>query len=121
MKLVKQGECWADSHQALLELKLQSNDLSSLFNLRATCGLIFFGVPTYGMNIQSLIPIVGDQPNRSLLQSLEKDSMFLQEQNERFHKELNGYNLTIAYFYETRMSPTAQRVLKCLALYLSIY
>lgn len=121
MQLVEQQEYSADSRQALLELKLQSNDLSSQVNLRAIRGLIFFGVPTHGMNIQSLIPIVGDQPNRSLLQSLEKDSMFLQEQNERFHKELNDYDLNIAYFYETRMSPTAQQVLKCLALYLSIY
>jgi protein SERAC1 len=79
-------------------------------NLRATYGALFFGVPSQGMDITSLVPMVGDKPNRFFLESLGKESEILQEQRVRFPKAFDFRDSEIISFFETQESPTAERV-----------
>ncbi len=63
------------------------------------------------MDIESLIPIVGDQPNRSLLESLSAiNSQILRLQKKDFSSFLNQMKFELFYFYETKLSLTAARV-----------
>jgi protein SERAC1 len=43
---------------------------SDLAQMKQVFGAVFFGVPNDGMEIESLVPMVNDQPNRFLLESL---------------------------------------------------
>ena len=79
-------------------------------NLKATYGALFFGVPNQGMDISSLVPMVGDQPNRSFLESLGKESQILQEQRVNFPKAFHFRDSEIISFFETQESPTAEQV-----------
>ena len=79
-------------------------------NLRATYGALFFGVPSQGMDISSLVPMVGDQPNRHFLESLGKESEILQEQRVRFPKAFDFRDSETISFFETLESPTAVQV-----------
>jgi protein SERAC1 len=79
-------------------------------NLKATYGALFFGVPSQGMDISSLVPMVGDQPNRYFLESLGKESDILQDQRIKFPKAFDFTDSEIISFFETQKSPTAKRV-----------
>jgi hypothetical protein len=79
-------------------------------NLKATYGALFFGVPSQGMDISSLLPMVGDQPNRYFLESLNRDSEILQEQRTKFPEAFNFRDSEVISFFETQASPTAERV-----------
>jgi protein SERAC1 len=79
-------------------------------NLKATYGALFFGVPSRGMDISSLVPMVGNQPNRQFLDSLDKESAILQEQRARFPGVFDFKDSEIISFFETQKSPTAKRV-----------
>lgn len=94
--------------QALIEM--ETGDASAKANLISICGILFFGVPSQGMEISSLVPIVGDHSNRALLESLGKGSVFLQMQKERFEKLFDTERFPVIYFYETKKSPTAVHV-----------
>lgn len=77
--------------------------------LRSLAGIILFGVPSHGMAIGSLLPMVGDNPNRALLETLTSSSTVLRSQGQAFLKTSDGPNAafqTIS-FYETQKSPTA--------------
>ncbi|PHH75427.1 hypothetical protein CDD80_2380 [Ophiocordyceps camponoti-rufipedis] len=77
--------------------------------VKAVYGIVFFGVPHDGMDISSLIPMVGDGPNRFLVESLNRiNSQILSMQQRDFHKSL-GSESEIVCFYETRQSPTASQ------------
>jgi protein SERAC1 len=80
--------------------------------LRGIYGAVFFGVPHNGMDISSLIPMVEDQPNRFLLESIGHiSSQLLSSQHHEFHTALGiKSDLEIFSFYETLQSPTAQQV-----------
>jgi len=93
---------------ALVQM-IESN--SELAGIRRIVGALFFGVPNDGMDITSLIPMVNDQPNRFLLESLNAvNSQILQLQERSFAKFVDKTALTIFCFYETRESPTAAKV-----------
>lgn len=79
---------------------------------RAVYGFAFFGVSHDGMDIRSLIPIVGDRPNRFLLESIaSNNSQILSIQQREFTDALGGQGETeIVSFYETYLSPTAIQV-----------
>src|ERR1700737_3509880 len=79
-------------------------------NLNSTYGALFFGVPNQGMDISSLIPMVKDQPNRHLLESLGRESDLLRKQNRAFPKAFPFKDSEIYCFYETLGSPTAIEV-----------
>ncbi|KAH7308422.1 hypothetical protein B0I35DRAFT_380188, partial [Stachybotrys elegans] len=75
--------------------------------LKLTSGFLFFGVPHQGMAIESLVPLVKDYPNRSLLESLNKNSALLHRLDNEFHHAFGKNHPRIFSFYETEMSPTA--------------
>lgn len=64
------------------------------------------------MDIRSLISMVGDGPNRFLLESIGLfSSQILSIQKREFPEVLGGQGESeIICFYETRMSPTALQV-----------
>jgi hypothetical protein len=74
-------------------------------------GGLFFGVPNDGMDIESLIPMVNNQPNRSLLDSIDViNSQLLRLQRRNFSKVISRKSLELFCFYETEFSPTAAKV-----------
>ncbi|KFA68648.1 hypothetical protein S40285_09439 [Stachybotrys chlorohalonatus IBT 40285] len=79
--------------------------------LQAVYGIVFFGVPHDGMDIMSLIPMVGDGPNRFLVESLSRiNSQILSIQQREFESALGGQgDSEVVCFYETEESPTAQQ------------
>ncbi|RYP57748.1 hypothetical protein DL769_009308 [Monosporascus sp. CRB-8-3] len=79
--------------------------------VQAVYGIVFFGVPHDGMDINSLVPMVGDGPNRFLIESISQiNSQILPIQRRDFHTALgNKGRSEIACFYETMKSPTAQK------------
>jgi hypothetical protein len=80
--------------------------------IQAVFGVVFFGVPHDGMKIESLIPMVGDGPNRFLIESLSHvNSQILTVQRRDFENALGekGYS-EVFCFYETLKSPTAKQV-----------
>jgi len=86
----------------------ESDSESDLVGLVSAC--LFLGVPNDGMDIESLIPIVGDQPNRPLLESLAAmNSQILTLQSKNFSRILGQAQFNMFCFYETRLSPTAAK------------
>lgn len=79
----------------------------------ATCGFLFFGVPNLGMAIESLVPMVGDQPNRSFLETLGRNSALLRCHQEQFWTMFRSRPVHILGFYETKLSRTACNVSMC--------
>ncbi|KFY15667.1 hypothetical protein V491_05602 [Pseudogymnoascus sp. VKM F-3775] len=78
--------------------------------LDSVVGAIFLGVPNDGIDIECLIPMVKDQPNRSLLESINRiNSEILRMQKLNFFKVLENSNIDLFCFYETLRSPTAAK------------
>ncbi|KAL6798387.1 hypothetical protein J3E68DRAFT_449339 [Trichoderma sp. SZMC 28012] len=95
--------------QALISLSRSSiSDDQKL--IRAVYGVIFFGTPHDGMDISSLIPMVGDGPNRFLVESISRiNSQIISIQQRDFHRALGKKGDSEVFcFYETLESPTAQ-------------
>jgi protein SERAC1 len=94
--------------QALIEM--QHGDESDKANLKSVYGMLFFGVPSQGMSIESLVPMVENQPNRFFLESLSKVTDGLRAQRQNFRQVFPFKDSRIISFYETKQSPTAQKV-----------
>nr|RBQ86886.1 hypothetical protein FVER53263_13064 [Fusarium verticillioides] len=75
--------------------------------LNAVSGFAFFGVPHRGLEVKCLVPLVKDNPNRALLESLNKNSSLLEHLQNEFGKISKARNLSVVSFYETEKSPTA--------------
>ncbi|KAG5753803.1 hypothetical protein H9Q70_003566 [Fusarium xylarioides] len=75
--------------------------------LNAVSGFAFFGVPHRGLEVKCLVPLVKDNPNRALLESLNKNSSLLDHLQSDFGKILKATGLSVVSFYETEKSPTA--------------
>lgn len=75
-------------------------------------GVVFFGVPHDGMNIESLVAMVGNGRNRALVESLSQiNSQILTDLRRRFENALGPEGQTEVFcFYETEESPTNQKV-----------
>lgn len=80
--------------------------------VQAVYGIVFFGVPHQGMDISSLLPIVGYGPNMFLVQSISHvNSQILSIQQRDFHTALGVKGESEVFcFYETVLSPTAKEV-----------
>ncbi|RYC84216.1 hypothetical protein BFJ63_vAg12902 [Fusarium oxysporum f. sp. narcissi] len=96
--------------QTLISLS-KSKKEDDLKLVRAVYGIVFFGVPHDGMDISSLISMVGDGPNRFLIESIGAiNSQILSIQQREFHTALGGEgDSEIVCFFETVESPTAQK------------
>ncbi|KAJ0132270.1 Uncharacterized protein HZ326_24651 [Fusarium oxysporum f. sp. albedinis] len=75
--------------------------------LNAISGFAFFGVPHRGLAVECLVPLVKDNPNRALLESLNKNSPLLERLQIEFDRILQARKITVVSFYETERSPTA--------------
>ncbi|KAK0707247.1 hypothetical protein B0H67DRAFT_647443 [Lasiosphaeris hirsuta] len=87
----------------ILLSKSRNTDDQRLFC--AIDGLVFFGVPHAGIDIKSLVPRVGDGPNRFLLESIGSvNSQVLTEQYRKFYKAFGDKGeIKVICFYETLM------------------
>lgn len=73
-------------------------------------GLVFFGVPNYGLRIQHWLPMVKDQPNDGVVKSLAPGSEYLLGLQTRFESHFTLPNSKILSIFETMKTPTARRV-----------
>lgn len=89
---------------------MSKGDDSDCANLNATCGALFFGTPNQGMDIESLATMVGDQPNRYLVESLGKGSEVLKALLNNFNEVFTARDPEIISFYETQLSNQARKV-----------
>jgi hypothetical protein len=89
---------------------MSAGDDSDAANLKATWGALFFGTPNQGMDIESLVAMVGDQPNRCLVESLGKGSEVLRDLLTNFNKIFASKDSEIISFYETQLSHQACQV-----------
>jgi protein SERAC1 len=87
--------------------------------LRSLGGILFFGVPHDGMETSSLVNMIDDlAPNRALLDVLDVEgSQVLRFLSRTFARTLSAMSsfaaigqVEVFSFYETKMSPTAQKV-----------
>lgn len=88
-------------------VQMSSGNAADSGNFKATFGILFFGVPNQGMDINSLLAMVHGQPNLHFLSTLSKDGGILQGL-ENFRAVFNFPDSRFYSFYETHMSPTAQ-------------
>lgn len=96
--------------KALTELA-KSEDMEDHELLSSVRGIAFFGVPHDGMEISHLIPMVGEGPNRPLIDAISRvNSQALANQKREFTSALKSHPLKMVCFYETRTSPTARKV-----------
>ncbi|KAK2591973.1 hypothetical protein QQS21_010345 [Conoideocrella luteorostrata] len=95
--------------QALVSLLASSSKHQDEYQrlARATRGIIFFGVPHDGMDIDALRRVAGDKMSRSLIESLsDKNSSVLSNLRRDFNKLLDVSGAETFCFYETRESHT---------------
>lgn len=78
--------------------------------LQSITAFLFFGVPHQGMATGSLVPFVGDQPNRALLESLGRNSDLLQRLQRDFDRAFGVEIPKVVSYFETVTSPTAVKV-----------
>jgi alpha-beta hydrolase superfamily lysophospholipase len=93
--------------EALIQMK---NDKKHQDLFESVYGALFFGVPSQGMEITSLIPMVKSQPNQALLHTLGKESQLLRNQSRDFPEAFDSKDTEIFCYYETEMSRTAKLV-----------
>lgn len=93
--------------EAIIQMK---NDKKHQDLFESVYGALFFGVPSQGMEITSLIPMVKSQPNQALLHTLGKESQLLRNQSRDFPEAFDSKDTEIFCYYETEMSRTAKLV-----------
>ena len=93
--------------QALIQMASEDRVDRRIF--QSTYGILFFGVPNQGMDISSLLAMVGSQPNLPLLTMLSKDSGSLQGLVKKFRTVFDFKDSEIVSLYETYASPTARK------------
>ena len=92
--------------QAIVDMKASNNEKDS-YNLSATYGLYFFGVPNTGMNIGPLKCMIRGQPNEEFIMSLANNSQLLRNLRRDFPNAFDFADSQIISFYETRESPSS--------------
>ena len=91
-------------------IKLSRGGDADKNQVQSIVGLIFFGVPHRGMDIESLRAMVGNQPNRYILESIGQYSDLLVEQDVSFGLDFHYKDSPIFSFFETKTSPIALKV-----------
>ncbi|KAL9100373.1 MAG: hypothetical protein Q9163_004243 [Psora crenata] len=87
---------------------MDDGDQRDRAHAKAIRGILFFGVPSQGMNIGSLRKMVDGQINEFLVLSLTDGSEVLRKQTWDFRKKFPYKSCQIISFYETELSPTAK-------------
>jgi hypothetical protein len=88
----------------------KKGDDRELNMLQAVYALVFFGVPSHGMAVESLRAMVCDQPNAPLVSMLDRDLQILASQHQSFCEAFPYRDSKVFSFYETKRSPTAVNV-----------
>jgi hypothetical protein len=78
--------------------------------LLASYALLFFGVPSRGMDNRSLMAMVYGQPNASFVSMLDRNSEALATQHHNFCEAFPFQDSIVISFFETEQSPTAIEV-----------
>lgn len=91
-------------------MKLGRGNESDRKHMETVVGMLFFGVPNRGMDIESLQSIVCNQKNRYLLESVGQYSDLLLQQDGQFGSTFHFKDSPIVSFFETKASPTAIKV-----------
>jgi hypothetical protein len=88
---------------------LQHDDQNSF---RSTYGLLFFGVPSQGMNVEALAAMVENQPARYNLSLLDENVGFRlrNKHHQAFCEAFDFPDSKIVYFFEQKKTPTVQQV-----------
>ena len=94
--------------QAIMKLG-RGNELDKK-QVESVVGMLFFGVPNRGIDIESLRSIVCDRMNRYLLESIGQYSDLLLHQDGQFGPVFGFKDSPIVSFFETKSSPTAIKV-----------
>jgi hypothetical protein len=89
---------------------MADGDARDKANSLATRGILFFDVPSQGMDISSLRAMVRGQANDFFLQALRPGSDTLRNQLREFRSKFPHKSCRIVSFYETELSPTAKQV-----------
>lgn len=71
-------------------------------------GLVFFGVPHFGLLVEPWLRIMAEQPNRRLIEDLRSNSRVLRKLDDRFRKTLTINGLKVISIFETMTSGTVQ-------------
>ena len=93
-------------------MNTSSNEVEQ-HTFKATHGILFFGVPSQGMNIEALAAtMIKDQPQRYDLVMLDRDLGFRlrAEKHMEFCKAFDYRDSKIISFYETEKTPTFKEV-----------
>jgi hypothetical protein len=86
--------------------------LRSLY--RSTYGLVFFGVPSKGLNNQNLLAITKGQPNQDFVRSLGERSQYLDLLHDLFYAKFALPMSEVISVYESKETET---VMVCSAIY----
>ncbi|KFY81101.1 hypothetical protein V498_08740 [Pseudogymnoascus sp. VKM F-4517 (FW-2822)] len=90
--------------QALIQMA--DGDNKDKKNSQLTRGILFFGVPSQGMDITSLLAMIKGQVNEQFLNMLGPNSSVLRNQQREFCAKFSSEACKIMSFYETELSPT---------------
>jgi hypothetical protein len=74
--------------------------------LKSIYGMIFFGVPNRGLEIEQLAHMVKGQPNERLVFDLAPRSQFLEMLHENFCERFTFDDIEVISFYETEETKT---------------
>ena len=69
-------------------------------------GAVFFGVPSRGMNVPDIYEMLGDQPNRVLIDDLSDQSDYVQNLEEQFMGISYVRSMKLFWAYETKKTPS---------------
>lgn len=89
---------------------MASGDSKDKQLMESICGILFFGVPNQGMDLDPLALMLGNRPSQYLVQVLGKNSEVLLSQSNTFPRVFTSRDCRIVSFYETVRSPTARKV-----------
>lgn len=93
-------------------MQMQNGDSLDQDTYKSISHILFFGVPSQGMDTSSLGPMVLKQRNHFLLASLNKEFGYLSSHSKAFSRSLAAIKPKIIAFYETLKSPTAAKLVR---------
>ena len=92
--------------KAIVQMSLGNERVKQ--NLASIFGILFFGVPHRGMDIEPFLRMAGDQPNRQLVEALAPGSAYLEQLDAQFRSAFRFPDSNIVSFYETRFTRVAK-------------
>ncbi|KAK3339632.1 hypothetical protein B0T25DRAFT_618078 [Lasiosphaeria hispida] len=87
---------------------LANSGESETFMLERVRGAVFFGVPSKGMDVASLLDMTRNQPNQDLVRDLSVGSQYLTNLGGQFDGVSKTRQMKFYWVYETKKSPTVR-------------